>query len=476
MDRNFMLLADLLSEADNARLLSEGNWGLEKEAQRVTDSGDLALTPHPSVFGDKLENPHITTDFAESQIEMITPPLKSAEQTLAYLEKLQSEVEAGIGNEMLWPMSMPPRLPEEDKIPLSSFNNTEEGREKEAYRSSLAVRYGRKMQMISGIHYNFSFGDNMLNLLYERLGKEKERRTFINEVYFALIRNFLRYRWLLIYLFGASPAADSSYFPVIRNEFGIISRCCPECCSSFEAYDSYSTSLRVSRFGYTNISKGKNEVYYDSLGEYITKLRKLLNDRVLQKESEFYSSIRPKQVPGKGETMLKALEDRGVRYLEVRIFDLNPFERCSIDSGQFMFLQVFMLFCLFEESRRIDKNEMVKINKNHHLAALSGRMPGLKLNDHDGGTVGLKEWGSEIFGRLEQLARMLDRGKPGSGFLFSVENERRKLVDPELLPSSQMLREMGENVESFLDFGIRRAKENSNVNKLSEVKGNVDRL
>lgn len=469
MDWNLMLFTDLFKKAGNAHLLSEGNWGLEKEAQRVTGSGDLALTPHPSVFGDKLENPNITTDFAESQIEMITPPLKSAEQTLEYLDKLQAEVEAGIGNEALWPMSMPPRLPEEEKIPLARFNDTEEGREKQIYREGLAMRYGRKMQMISGIHYNFSLGENLIDFLYGRFGKGMERRTFINDIYFALIRNYLRYRWLLIYLFGASPSADPSFFPVIRKEFGIVSKCCPECCSDMEAYDRYSTSLRVSRFGYANDNRRANEVYYESLDEYTGKLRKLLNARILQKESEFYSSIRPKQVPGKGETMLKALEDRGVKYLEVRIFDVNPFERSGMGKGQFKFLQVFMLFCLFEESRHIHKNEMVKINKNHHLTALSGRKPGLRLFDYKGGTVGLQEWGNKIFERLEQLAVMMDGGKTDVGFLTSLENERRKLSDPELLPSSLMLRTMLENGDSFLDFGLRMAALNKNQYKKPEV-------
>lgn len=474
MDWNFMMLSNLFSEADNSRFLSEGNWGLEKEMQRVTVSGNLALTPHPSVFGDKLENSYITTDFAESQIEIITPPLKSGKATLEYLEKLQTEVEAGIGDELLWPMSMPPRLPEEEKIPIARFNNTEEGREKESYRNGLAMRYGRKMQMISGIHYNFSFGDNLIDLLHKSFGNGKGRDSFVNEIYFSLIRNYLRNRWLLIYLFGASPAADKSYFPVIKKEFGIISKCCPECCSNMVTYDKYSTSLRVSRFGYANIRRGVNEVYYDSLDEYASKLHKLLNNRVLQKENEFYSSIRPKQVPDKGETILKALEDRGVRYLEVRIFDLNPFERSGIGMDQFLFLQVFMLFCLFEESKLINKNEMVKINKNHHMTALSGRKPDLKLYGPDGGAVGLKEWGSEIFHKLEQLAAILDRGNPDGEFLSSVKKERRKLADPELLPSSMILREMCENGDSFLEFGIKRAKENMNAINRSEVSCNVE--
>ncbi|MFZ5988522.1 MAG: glutamate--cysteine ligase [Bacillota bacterium] len=479
MNWNFITMSDLFNGKGKRKLMLAGNWGLEKESQRVTPLGDLALTDHPSSFGDKLENPYITTDFSESQLELITPPFKSIEETYESLKKLQLEAEKGINDELLWPLSMPPRLPDEDKIPIAKFNSA--GKEKEIYRNGLALRYGKKMQMISGIHYNFSFSDEMIDLLYERLSKGMERQHFVNWVYFALIRNYLRYRWLLIYLFGASPVIDPTYYPVIYKELKLVSKCCPECCNVIDKYEQYSTSLRVSRFGYSSTNQGRYNIYYTSMEEYIKGLDRLLamkskkyiklgvykdgiqiqlNENILQKESEFYSSIRPKQILEKGETQLEALRKRGVKYLEVRILDLNPFEKVGISIEQLYFLQVFMLFCLFEESKPITKIEYEKINKNHHLAALCGRKPRLKLYKYDNGTAALKEWGNEIFDKLKRIAELMDQSTSGSKYLKCVANEYQKLTNPELLPSSLILMEMKENNETYLDFGVRRATMN----------------
>ena len=198
-----------------------------KESQRIQRTGELALTEHPAEFGDKLTNPEITTDFAESQVEMITPPFPSIQSTYGYLSEIQRRVEAGIGDELLWPLSMPPRLPEEQYIPIAKFNDSAIGSEKEIYRKGLALRYGKKMQMISGIHYNFSFGSQLLDFLCRQFGNDRGKQDFINEVYFALTRNFLRYRWLLIYLFGASPTIDATYHSVICCDLKIITQCCP---------------------------------------------------------------------------------------------------------------------------------------------------------------------------------------------------------------------------------------------------------
>ena len=257
MNWDFSEISKSFLKDDKGKLLAEGNFGIEKESQRVTYSGDLALTPHPPVFGNKAENPRITTDFSESQIEMITPTFKSIEEAYDGLNAISIEVENGIGDELLWPLSMPPRLPDEDSIPIASFPDSEDGKYMETYRKGLALRYGKKMQMISGIHYNFSFGEGMVDYLYEQFGNGKDKRSFIDEMHFALARNFLRYRWLLIYLFGASPYCHHTYYSVINNEIEIIQKCCQCCVDVIENFNKYSTSLRVSRFGYSNTLKTK---------------------------------------------------------------------------------------------------------------------------------------------------------------------------------------------------------------------------
>ena len=484
MNWNFSEVSKSFLKEGKGKLLVEGNFGVEKECQRIVSSGDLALTPHPKVFGDKIKNPRITTDFSESQIEMITPTFRSIEEAYDELDAISIEVENGIDKELLWPLSMPPKLPDEDSIPIARFPDSEDGLYMETYRKGLALRYGKKMQMISGIHYNFSFGEGMVDYLYEQFGNGNDKRSFVDEMHFALARNFSRYRWMLIYLFGASPFCHSTYYPVIDKEIKMIQKCCQCCVDVIENFNQYATSLRVSRFGYSNTFKHRHSIYFNSLEEYSAKLRKMvatknpeysklgtyrngsqiqLNGNILQKENEFYSSIRLKQNITKGETQLDALKKRGVKYVEVRILDLNPFEKLGLSVQEMYFLQVFMLFCLFEESAPISKEENGVINLNHHLVALFGRKEDLMLQKHDK-AVCLKSWGDEIFERLKDVAELIYKGTGDGRYLRSVEEERKKLFDISLLPSERMHREMKRNNENFLEFGTRYAVSNSHKN------------
>ena len=400
MNWDFLEITRSFLKDNKGKLLIEGKFGVEKESQRITSSGDLALTAHPLGLGDKTGNPRITVDFSESQIEMITPTFNSVDEVYEELNNINSEVENNIGDELLWPLSMPPKLPTEDVIPIAMFSDTNYGKDMQIYRKGLALRYGKKMQMISGIHYNFSFGEELIEYLHHKYGNGMDKRLFIDEIHFSLTRNFLRYRWLLIYLFGASPYCHSTYHSVINKEIGIIRKCCQDCRDIIENFNQYATSLRVSRFGYSNTLKHDN-IYFNSLKEYSTKIRTMLatenkkysnlgiykdgiqiqlNGNILQKESEFYSSIRLKQHTQKGETQLDALEKRGVRHIEVRILDLNPFEKLGLSIEQMNFLQIFMLFCLFEKSEHITDSEYEKINSNHHHVALYGRKDGLRTS------------------------------------------------------------------------------------------------
>ncbi|HEX2927296.1 MAG TPA: glutamate--cysteine ligase [Ruminiclostridium sp.] len=496
MNWKFEKVLDIIRKTDSSLLL-KGKWGIEREAQRVTKSGNLALTDHPAVFGNKLLNSEITTDFSESQLELITPPLSSAEEVYKYLELLTLKVNDKLKDELLWPLSMPPILPLEEKIPIAKFDDTPEGREKKIYRLGLANRYGKKMQMISGIHFNLSFSEELIDVLHKHFGKGEGRSEFTDRVYFAMARNFLRYRWLLIYLFGASPSADQTFNSVIHNEIKTIRKCCPECCNPLSNYKKYATSLRVSRFGYSNDEQGRFAVLYNNKSEYLRSIRKMLNtkskkyskigtfkdgkqvqlnENILQKDSEFYSAIRLKQVTEKGESQLEALEKRGVRYAEVRIIDINPFEGTGISLEQMYFLQVFMLLCLFEKSCYINKEELNLINKNHNLIAISGRKDKLLLYRYKMGRVSLEEWGQNIFGKLFRIARAMDTAGNSSKYTECVFNEFIKLTDKSLLPSNRITNEMKINGDTFITFGVRKALEYKSQNKKEGELKNVEGL
>lgn len=478
MNWTYSQMHELFMKTIHTRLVLDGSWGLEKESQRVTRRGDLALTDHPASLGDKTTNPSITTDFSESQVELITPPFGTIEAAFASLVRLNEIAAMGMGNELLWPLSMPPRLPDEEIIPIARYSPDGDSMEREIYRRGLALRYGKKMQMISGIHYNFSFGSGLLDALYREFGDGQERRAFIDDLYFSVARNFLRYRWLLIYLFGASPSHDPTYNSVIYKELKIVKGCCPEYCAIMEDYKRFATSLRVSRFGYSGQSHGDQWRFFNSLDEYQRGIRGLmatrsrryrklgiyrdgsqvqLNDRVLQKESEFYAPLRFKQPIHHGESQLDALASRGVRYIEVRTPDLDPFEPSGIGLAELRFMQIFMLYCLFESSPAMTEREFHLMNLNHHATALFGRADGLQLRHYRKGNVPLTEWGRELFAKLEPIARLLDQASSAETYQNLLKNEAKKLMNLSLLPSSRMEREMEIERESFLDFGVRKA-------------------
>ncbi|PJI06782.1 MULTISPECIES: glutamate--cysteine ligase [Clostridium] len=478
MQWDFSKMIKKFSSDNKSDMLTRGRFGIERESQRVNPLGELALTPHPLELGDKFNNPRITTDFSESQIEIITPALESVKEVYKSLGNISNEVKKGIKGELLWPLSMPPKLPEEKYIPIAKFPDTEEGKEKQIYRNGLALRYGKKMQMISGIHYNFSFCRDMIDFLYEEFSKGKNKRKFIDEMYFALTRNFLRYRWLIIYLLGASPLCDSTYYSVICNELKEVEKCCPKCCGIIKEFNKYAASLRVSRFGYSSSKDEKHTIYFNSLEEYSVKLREMmatesekysklgiykdgvqiqLNGNLIQSESEFYSPIRLKRNTSESETQLEALMKRGVEYIEIRILDIDPLKKLGISVEEMNFIQVFIIFCLFENSEFIDKKEFEKANTNHQLAALMGRKENILLHKYEGGKISIKNWGEEIFSKLKIIAELMDKNSTEKKYVKSVEIEYKKLGDVSLLPSQKIYSEMMNRKESYLDFGIRYA-------------------
>ncbi len=472
----FNEITEFFSDNKNMKMLSLGKWGLEKESLRITKDGELALTPHPAVFGDKTVNPFITTDFSESQVEMITPALNSIEEADDFLKYLHSVVERGIGDELLWPLSMPGILPDEEIIPSALFNNSPEGREKEIYRSGLALRYGKRMQMISGIHYNFSFSNEFWELIHQRFAPETEMRSFINDSYFALARNFLRFRWILLYLFGASPStADKSHED---DEF----RCndIPDISNSRNRASQYATNLRMSSFGYDGGDHDMHSVSFNSMEDYLRDLRILLstksikysrygifqngrqiqlNDNLLQSENEFYSPIRFKRINGVGDTNFGRLEKSGVEYIELRIFDLNPFFVTGISREQMYFVHLFILFCLFEKSNPLNGVEMSISDMNAQLTATIGRDPELSLNDMSGSFT-IEKRGEEILDKLAVIAEFLDEVKGETNYMESVDSAREAIINNELLPSSWITREMKNCNESHNEFGLRRAVKN----------------
>ncbi len=412
--------------------------GVEKESLRVYANGALALTPHPTALGSALTHPSITTDFSESQLELITAALPSAEACETELAQIHQFVTQALGDERMWVASMPCQLPPDETIPIGRYGSSNIGRAKSIYRMGLGLRYGRRMQTISGIHYNWSLPG---------LG---------NEDYFGLIRNFRRHSFVLLRLFGASPAVCACFVEGRRHALQHIG---PD---TFGL--PYATSLRMGRLGYQSDAQAALNVSYNSLSGYAASLHGALTTphppyeaigvrnlggeynqlatSLLQIENEFYGTIRPKRTIRMGERPLHALRERGVEYVEVRCMDLDPFEPGGISAQTMRFIDVFLLHCLLSESPPDTPEETVALSRNQHLTAANGREPALLL-ERGGAKVSLADWGAQVLAECLPLAEQLDRDLSGSGrYVQAVSSALQQWQQPQTLPSARLLATM----------------------------------
>ncbi|WP_062570530.1 glutamate--cysteine ligase [Pseudoalteromonas arabiensis] len=396
--------------------------GIEREALRIKPNGVISKKGHPQGVGCALTNDHITTDFSESLLEFITPVSTSPEQTLAQLKDLQKFTLSQMGDELLWPISMPCFIDNQDDIVLAQFGDSNIGRMKTLYREGLKNRYGSMMQAIAGVHFNISFPDTLWQGLHELSDSTKDLADFISDGYLGLIRNFKRELWLISYLFGASPALCHSFLQGRQTELPF------KKLGKGTLYLEVGTALRLGDLGYTNSAQSSLRVMYNSLDEYVAGLKeaintpsniynhiddytsetpKQLNKNILQIENEFYSPIRPKRNAASGETPTDALLRGGIEYIEVRALDVNPFSETGIDLQQIHFLDVFLTYCLLSDSPAMDWQEQSLSTKNLDAVVNEGRSPDLQLLKQ-GESVSLTTWATSIFDKLKSVAHYMD--------------------------------------------------------------------
>ncbi len=447
--------------------------GLEKESLRIDANGRLAQTPHPAGLGSALTHDYITTDYSEALLEFITPVSTSIEESLATLEHIHRFTYGEIGDELLWAASMPCVLGDDDHIPVARYGDSNVGRMKTVYRYGLGHRYGRLMQTIAGIHYNFSMPRAWWQAAQAAEGDTGPLQDFITERYLGLIRNFRRWSWLLIYLYGASPAVCSSFLRD-GNYHGL------------EPFDEQArslhapkgTSLRMGDLGYQSNAQKNLAVCYNSLDTYIATLKdaivqphadyaaigigesgheKQLNTSLLQIENEFYSPIRPKRVAESGETPLGALRRDGIEYVEVRCIDVNPYLPLGIDADQIRFLDSFLLHCLLADSPECDDEEPHRIAANQLAVVNRGREPGLTLATREGDKP-LAEYGHELLTAIAAVAAALDAAHDGDEYARVLADQVNKLNDPALTPSARILADMAERDLPFFTLAMEASR------------------
>ena len=459
------------SPADLAR---DSLIGIEKESLRVSPEGQIAQTPHPAgLLGSALTHSRITTDYAEPQLELITRPHHSIKRVLKELDELHRWVYQHLRGELLWSSSMPCVIQGEESIPIAQYGSSHPGQMKTVYRRGLGYRYGKTMQAISGIHFNYSLPEAFWRALMDYSGAQEDPAAFRSEHYMAMLRSLQRHGWLIPYLFGASPAICESFLNHQPTTLEYLGR--------KTYYEPFATSLRLGDIGYQNRQEGNTgvRIRYDNLKTYIGSLenatetpcpeyRKIgvvvdgvyrqLNDHQLQIENEYYSSVRPKTVVRGLEKPVRAMEERGIDYVELRSVDVNAFHPLGVSESQLYFLEAFMIHALLTASPPISLEEHDRIDNNLNLAAHWGRDPDLVLRKR-GERITLRDWADELMNELEPICQWLDRDLPDAPYHAAWREQRWKIDHPDLIPSTRIVEALKQGKESFAEFATRLSRQ-----------------
>ena len=445
--------------------------GVEKEGLRVDRNGFIAQTPHPEALGSALTHPRITTDYSEALLELITPVFDSTGGMLKSLRDIHGFVQENLGDEVFWAASMPCELDGDLSIPIAEYGSSNIGRLKHVYRQGLAVRYGRMMQSIAGAHYNLSLPDSFWRKWQEALGDQQSLKDFKSDQYFWLIRNFRRRSWLLMLLFGASPALDASFVAGVRHDL-----------SRFDErtwYGEYATSLRMGDLGYHNNAQASLNICFNELSTYTGTLDRAIhtpwpayeaigtrrgdqfiqiNTSVLQIENEYYSAVRPKRTTEREEKPIQALEARGVEYIEVRCLDLDPFSPVGVSEAQIDFLDLFLLDCLLSDSPRIGDAECERLDDNYKDVVARGRYRELTLC-RGGQRTPVPEAAAGLLEQLGPLAELLDGWQGNDTYRKALAAQREAMSGEGAVPSARVLDAMRSSGLGHREWGMEVARQ-----------------
>ncbi len=469
-------LTSIFRQAQYLPAIKGVNRGIERETLRIKANGRLSDQPHNPALGSALTHELITTDYSESLLEFITPVSSSIDETLQQLKDIQKYTLENINGDYFWPMSMPCIVENEEQIQLAQYGTSNVGTMKTVYRQGLKNRYGSLMQVIAGIHFNFSFSKDFFTSLQKITKDQQPPQDFISEKYFSLIRNYKRFGWLIPYLFGSSPALCPSFLQGKPQKLPF--KKAPSGCLYLE----YATSLRMSDLGYTNSAQSSLQICYNNVQNYVDSVQKAislpsaefssigvkvngeyqqLNSNILQIENELYSAIRPKRVAKSGQKPSEALQSEGVEYVEVRAMDVNPFVSTGISAEQMRFLDILLTYCVFKDSPTLGVEDYQVFAENTDAVVLAGRDPQLKLNDF-GKAKSIPEWGTELFAEMQPIAQLYDDANETTKYSEVLAQELAKIVDVQLTPSARIIDELISTGKSIAQWSLDYVQQYNN--------------
>ena len=425
--------------------------GIEKESLRINQKGDISEKKHPKLLGSSFTNSSITTDFAEALVEIVTPVFTDVDDLYNHLLALHVFINERLDGELLWPFSIPPRIQNESKINIATYANNKAGNLKYVYRKGLAARYGKTMQCVSGIHFNFSLSENSISLLLQSNAQQDK-----NSAYLGLIRNFKRLFWFVLTEFGESSVVDKSFVDNRKNDLDELNKT--------DLYKKNATSLRMSEIGYKSSAQENLTIHYNDLDSFLEVIREAIiepypefaefnkkgddglyeqiSDGILQIENELYDCIRPKRAASGSIRPYDVLKSEGIKYVEVRGIDLSPSEVTGISKNQILILDLILLYCLIKESPKINDLELESINANDQAAIKNGKDSNTKIF-FKGKQVSISDARENIISDLDSIAKMLK----GNNYEEALQtlNYKKNTFDPS---------------RSFHDIGVELAKKN----------------
>lgn len=411
---------------DNENIIKnmyKGSFGIEKESLRVNTYGFLSHTPHP--FGN---NPHIDRDFCENQVEIVTDVFDDTSSVYSQLSSLHNTVVQKLkcletGSEILWLFSNPPYVKGESDISIASFKGSLKG--KEIYRKYLAEKYGKKKMLFSGIHFNFSFADELIEYGF----KESKMNSFAdykNNLYLELAKKMTKYSWLIVYLTAASPITDGSFFDDSAIGKDVV--------TPF-------SSARCSEIGYWN--EFIPILNYDNLESYVAGIQQYIADGLLKSASELYYPIRLKPL---GANTIENLEKTGVNHIELRMLDLNPLSPVGIFKEDIDFLHILILYLTSLEDEDFSQSEQICAIRNVKQAA--------KYDDENtfisfvGEKTSVKSAADNVLSNMQKFFKKYNHDKA----LSVIDYQKNKITDK----SKRYVERIREYYsENYVEKGIR---------------------
>ena len=461
--------------------------GIEKEFFRVNQEAQISMKPHPKSLGSALTNKFITTDFAEAQLELVTPVFNKIDDLFDFLSGLHEFVASNIDeDEMLWPFSMPPYIENESDINLGYYHQSNVGLLKHVYRRGLKVRYGSTMQCVSGMHYNFSLDTASISKLTQQSSQDS-----FDEAYLGLIRNFKRLFWFVLSEFGQTNVVDKSF---IKNRSHQLNEL-----NESDMFLEYATSLRMSDIGYVSDAQKNLNVKYNSLQEFLEKIKTAIkvpyknfqdkglfdadgdyhqiSDGIIQIENEYYDSIRPKRASENKLRPYDQLKKHGIEYLEIRGIDIDPNELVGISKHHVRFLDLFLIYCLVSPSSKVSNEEKLEIDKNVSNDVYRGRDKETEISVK-GSSVNLHDERIKIYDDLKTLAHCMKNSEELIQDINYVSNYEKGSIpslsfqEHGIIKANQMMAKLrnGKNI----NFDTIKKEAEFSLQKLENMQINTD--